>query len=58
MTRRGRRADHQTPADEEPLGLVELDTDEGREGIAYGLGPHFPVVGVLFVPAELLAEES
>ncbi|MEU0273189.1 hypothetical protein [Streptomyces sp. NPDC006307] len=51
-------ADHRTSAAEEPLRLVELDTDEGREGIAYGPSPHFPVMGVLFVPAELLAEES
>ncbi|MEU9033768.1 hypothetical protein AB0D45_02470 [Streptomyces sp. NPDC048352] len=51
-------ADHPAPCDEEPLRLVELDTEEGREGIAYGPGPHFPVVGVLFVPAELLGEES
>ncbi|MFG2404263.1 hypothetical protein ACGFR8_07965 [Streptomyces brevispora] len=49
-------ADHEDPA--EVLRLVELDTDEGREGVIYGPGPAFPVVGVTFVPAELLAEES
>ncbi|WP_406385419.1 hypothetical protein [Streptomyces sp. NBC_01618] len=40
-----------------PLHLVEVNTDEGREGIVYSFGPGFPVVGIVFVPAYLLAEE-
>ncbi|WP_331730848.1 hypothetical protein [Streptomyces sp. NBC_01174] len=50
-------SDHQDPGDE-VVRLVELDTDEGREGIPHGPGPAFLVAGVTFVPAELLAEES
>ncbi|MFD3657675.1 hypothetical protein [Streptomyces sp. NPDC058620] len=49
-------ADHQDPA--EVLGLVELDTDEGREGVIYGPGSSYPAVGILFVPLELMADES
>jgi hypothetical protein len=37
---------------------VLVDTAEGLEGIVYGPGPTFEVVDVLFVPAELLAEEG
>lgn len=37
---------------------MELDTDQGRAGVIYDPGPSFPVVGILLVPAELLAEES
>ena len=50
--------DRGNPAETAPLHLVEVDTDEGREGIAYGPGPAFLVADVTFVPAELLAEES
>ncbi|MEW2633353.1 hypothetical protein AB0903_17275 [Streptomyces sp. NPDC048389] len=51
-------ADHWEPGDGEPLRLVQLDTDEGQEAVIYGPGPEHPVVGILFVPAGLLAEES
>ncbi|MFE4329637.1 hypothetical protein ACFRQM_09295 [Streptomyces sp. NPDC056831] len=55
---RGCRADHQEQADEEPLRLVKLDTDQGRESVIYGPGPEYAEVGILFVPVELLVEES
>ncbi|MFE7358038.1 hypothetical protein ACFU8Q_34125 [Streptomyces sp. NPDC057543] len=51
-------ADHKDPAAADALHLVEVDTDEGREGVAYGPGLDFPVVGIVFVPAALLVEES
>ncbi|MGW6416285.1 hypothetical protein [Streptomyces sp. NPDC055055] len=44
--------------DGEHLSTVELETDEGREAVIYGPGPEFAVHGVMFVPLELLAEES
>lgn len=50
--------DRNVPAADGPLHLVEVDTPEGLEGIAYGPGPAFPVVGITFVPASLLTEES
>lgn len=46
-------ADHLELDGEESLRLVGLDTEEGREGIVYG--PGFPVVGIVFVPTELLS---
>ncbi|WP_327415410.1 hypothetical protein [Streptomyces sp. NBC_01233] len=42
----------------EHLSTVELETDEGREAVIYGPGPGFEVVGVVFIPAALLDEES
>lgn len=50
-------ADHEDTAGDEVSRLVELDTDESRAGVIYDPGPSFPVVGIPFVPAELLAEE-
>ncbi|MCY0957726.1 hypothetical protein [Streptomyces sp. H27-H5] len=41
----------------ETLSMVELETDEGREGIVYGPGPEFAIIGDLFIPAALLDEE-
>jgi hypothetical protein len=41
-----------------PLLQVLVDTEDGQAGIVYGPGPGFEVVGVLFVPAELLAEDG
>lgn len=57
---RCRMADHpdQAPDAGPPLRLVALDTYGGREAVIYGPGPEYAEVGILFVPAELLAEES
>lgn len=38
--------------------MVELETDEGRECIIYRPAPGYPLVGVTFIPAALLDEES
>ncbi|UQA95629.1 hypothetical protein [Streptomyces halobius] len=53
-------ADHQDegPDTGPPLRLVLLETYEGREAVIYGPGPEYAEVGILFAPAELLAEES
>ncbi|WP_162604038.1 hypothetical protein [Streptomyces sp. CS014] len=50
--------DHLESGDEEPLHLVQLDTGEGQEAVVYGPGPEHVVVGIAFVPAELLTDES
>lgn len=43
---------------DETLSMVELETDEGRECIIYRPAPGYPLVGVTFIPAALLDEES
>lgn len=52
-------SDHPGVGDEdEALTAVELETDEGQEAVIYGPGPEYAIHGVVFVPLELLAEES
>ncbi|MFF0009725.1 hypothetical protein ACFYQT_40750 [Streptomyces tibetensis] len=49
--------DHPESGDE-PLHLVQLDTDDGQEAVIYGPGPEHIVLGIVFVPTEMLTDES